>query len=55
LAKFIIFFAQFLMLCSQMTAGMIVRELWWTDQEFSSADIIPPWFSIFICHLVDEQ
>jgi hypothetical protein len=38
-----------------MTADGIVRELWWTIQEFSSVDIIPPWFSILIFLLEDEQ
>jgi hypothetical protein len=27
--------------------------LWWTNQ-FSPADIIPPWFSMLIYHLRDE-
>jgi hypothetical protein len=31
-----------------MTAGSIARELWWTNHEFSVADIIPPWFSTLI-------
>jgi hypothetical protein len=31
-----------------MTAGMIARELWWMNQEFSPADIIPLWFSMLI-------
>jgi hypothetical protein len=35
-----------------MTAA---RELWWKSQEFSSVDIIPPWFFTFIYHLGDEQ
>jgi hypothetical protein len=35
----------------QITAGRIVRELWWTNQEFSSIDIIPLWFFMFIYHL----
>jgi hypothetical protein len=39
-----------------MTVGRIVKELWWTSQEFSSVDIIiPPWFSMLIYHLGDEQ
>jgi hypothetical protein len=38
-----------------MTAGRIARELWWKNQEFSSFDIIPPWFAMFIYHLGDEQ
>jgi hypothetical protein len=28
------------------TAGRIAREFWWTNQEFSSVDIILPWFSM---------
>jgi hypothetical protein len=39
--------------CSQMTAGRIVTELVWTDQEFTPAGIISPWFSIVIYHLGD--
>jgi hypothetical protein len=35
-------------------AGRIARELWWTNQEFSPVDIIPPLFSMFIYHLGDE-
>jgi hypothetical protein len=38
-----------------MTAGGIIRALWWTNQEFSPVDIIPPWFSVLIDHLVDER
>jgi hypothetical protein len=38
-----------------MTAGMFARELWWTKQEFASVDIIPPWFSMLIYHLGDED
>jgi hypothetical protein len=37
--------------CYQMTAGMIARVLWWTNQEFPSVDIIPPWFSVLMFHL----
>jgi hypothetical protein len=37
-----------------MTADKIGRELWWTDQDFSPV-IIPPWFSMLIYHLEDEQ
>jgi hypothetical protein len=36
-------------------AGRIARELWWTNQKFFSVDIIPPWFSMPIYHLGDEQ
>jgi hypothetical protein len=28
---------------------------WWTNQEFSPVDIIPPWFSMLIYYLGDEQ
>jgi hypothetical protein len=38
-----------------MPAGMIARELWWTNQEFYLVDIIPPWFSMLIYHLGDEH
>jgi hypothetical protein len=31
-----------------MTAGRIDRELWWTNEEFYSVDIIAPWFSMLI-------
>jgi hypothetical protein len=37
------------------SACTIAREFWWTNQEFSSADIIPPWFSMLIYPLGDEQ
>jgi hypothetical protein len=30
----LISFAHFLLLCYYMTAGRIVRELWWTNQKF---------------------
>jgi hypothetical protein len=33
-----------------MTAGKIARELFWTNKEFSSVDIIPPLFSTLIYH-----
>jgi hypothetical protein len=33
----------------------ISRELWWTNEEFFSVDIIPPWLSMSIYHLGDEQ
>jgi hypothetical protein len=29
----------------------IARVLWWTNQEFSSADVIPTWVSLLTCHL----
>jgi hypothetical protein len=41
--------------CYQMTTGRIARKLCWTNYEFSSVDIIPPWFSVLIYHLGDEQ
>jgi hypothetical protein len=34
---------------------MNTREFWWTNEEFYPVDIIPPWFSMFIYHLGDEQ
>jgi hypothetical protein len=37
------------------TLSPIARELWWTDQEPSSVDIIPPSFSMLIYHMGDEQ
>jgi hypothetical protein len=46
----------FLLLRYYMTAGKIVRELWWTNQEFSPVNlIIPPQLSILIYHLGDER
>jgi hypothetical protein len=33
------------------SAYRIAIELWWTNQEFSFADIIEPWFSILISKL----
>jgi hypothetical protein len=38
-----------------MTAGRVARDFWWTNQEFSSVDIIPSWFSMLIYHLGDEH
>jgi quinol-cytochrome oxidoreductase complex cytochrome b subunit len=38
-----------------MTAGRIARELWWTNEDLSHVDIIPPWFFMPIYHLGDEQ
>jgi hypothetical protein len=35
-------------------AGRIVRDLWWTEQEFSPVNIIPPWLSILF-DLGDEK
>jgi hypothetical protein len=45
------FLRQFLLLCHQMIADRIVREIWWTNQGFSLVDIIPPWFSMLIYYL----
>jgi hypothetical protein len=53
-AKFIISFTKFLLICYEMTAGRF-GELWWMNQESSSVNIIPPWFSIPKYHLGDEQ
>jgi hypothetical protein len=53
--KFIISFAHSSCLLPDDSAGRIVRDLWWMDQEFSSVDFIPPWFSMLIYHLEDEQ
>jgi hypothetical protein len=36
-------------------AGSIARELWWMNQEFFCVSIIPPWFSMLMYHLGDEQ
>jgi hypothetical protein len=33
------------------SAGRISRELWLKNQEFSTVDIIPPWFSMLLYHL----
>jgi hypothetical protein len=33
----------------------IARELWWANQEFSPANIIPPWFSMLIHHRPGEK
>jgi hypothetical protein len=33
------------------SADRITRELWWTNQGFSPAVIIPPWFSMLIYHV----
>jgi hypothetical protein len=38
-----------------MIAGRIDRELWWTNQEFSPVDIIPPWLSMLIYLMGDKQ
>jgi hypothetical protein len=38
-------------------AGKITREIWWTNQEFSSVDIIiSPWFHMLVSGIMgDEQ
>jgi hypothetical protein len=36
------------------SAGSITRELWWTNQESSPVDTIPPWFFMLIYHLGDK-
>jgi hypothetical protein len=38
-----------------MIAVRIARELCWMNQETCLVEIIPPWFSILIYHLRDEQ
>jgi hypothetical protein len=43
-AKFIIPFARSSCLVPADSAGRTDRELWWTNQEFSSDDIMPLWF-----------
>jgi hypothetical protein len=48
-------FVKFLLLCNKMTADSITIKFWWTSQEFFYVDIIPPWFSMLIYHLGDEQ
>jgi hypothetical protein len=48
-------FAKFLPICYYMTAGRTARELWWTNQEFSFVDVIPPCFYMFIYDLGDEE
>jgi hypothetical protein len=45
----------FLLFCYWMTFGRIARELWWTNQEFSPADIVPPGLSILAYHQENEQ
>jgi hypothetical protein len=34
-----------------VSIGRVARELWWTNQESSPVDIIPPRFSMLIYHL----
>jgi hypothetical protein len=41
--KFIIPLACSSCLLPDDSAGRIYRELWWTNKEFSSVDITPPW------------
>jgi hypothetical protein len=36
-------------------ADGIARQLLWTNHESYSVDIIPPWFSMLLYHLGDEQ
>jgi hypothetical protein len=49
-------FARFACVLSNDSSGRIARELWWTSQGFSSVDIIiPPWFSMLIYRLRNEQ
>jgi hypothetical protein len=31
-----------------ISADRIARKIWWTNREFHSVDIIPPWFSMLI-------
>jgi hypothetical protein len=38
-----------------MTAGRIARELWWTNQEFSSLDVVSQWLTILVYYLKDDQ
>jgi hypothetical protein len=33
------------------SACKIVRDIWWTNQDFSPVDNIPPWFSMIMYHL----
>jgi hypothetical protein len=42
-------------LLSDDSANRISRGVWWTNKEFSSVDIIPPWFYIPLRHVGDEQ
>jgi hypothetical protein len=44
----------FLLLASNDSAGRIARELCGRNH-FSSVDIIPPWFSMLIYYLGEEQ
>jgi hypothetical protein len=51
----LISFASYTCFATRYIAGRIARELWWTNQEFSPLYIIPPWFSILMYRLGDEQ
>jgi hypothetical protein len=54
--KILILFTHFSCILPHDSAGRFARELWWTNQELFSVDvIIPLWFSILIHHLGDEQ
>jgi hypothetical protein len=53
--KFIIPFARSSCLPPDDSASRIARELWLTNQEFFSVDIIPQWFSMLMYHLGDEK
>jgi hypothetical protein len=48
-------FAHYSCLLQDDSAGRTVRELWWTNQKFSSVNIIPPLFTMLIYHMGDEQ
>jgi hypothetical protein len=54
-AKFFILFARSSCLLPDYSAGMIYRELWWTNQEFFTVDVIPPWCSLLACRLGDKK
>jgi hypothetical protein len=53
--QFLIPFIHSSCLLPEDSAGRITREHWWMNQERSSVNIIPPWFSMLIYHLGDEQ
>jgi hypothetical protein len=49
-------FAHCSCLLPEGSAGRIARKFWCINQEFSSVYIIiPPWFSMLMYHLRDEQ
>jgi hypothetical protein len=57
-AKFITSFANFFCFETRQlddSAFKMARELWGRNQKFYSVDFIPQWFSMFVCHLGDEQ